>query len=64
MSSDSNKLPVPYKPDTRQNDLFHHTNEWTSGRRGGGRVPADYEWKTNPKQQQEEVGVNEPAEKP
>jgi len=60
MASDSNKLPVPYKPDQqRQTDAFHHTHEWTSGKRGGGKVPKDFEWRTNPKQQQEETGVNE-----
>ena len=60
MASDSKKLPVPYKPDLqRQSDAFHHTYEWTSGKRGGGKVPADFEWRSNPKQNQEEDGVNE-----
>jgi hypothetical protein len=59
MSGDSKKLPVPYKPETKQNDIFHHTNEWTSGKRGGGKVPEDFAWKSNPKQDQEEKGVNE-----
>ena len=58
MSGDSNKLPVPYKPETKQDDLFHQTHEWTSGKRGGGKVPSDFEWRTNPKQHQEERGVD------
>lgn len=64
MSSDSRKLPVPYKPDVqKQNDAFHHNHEWTSGQAGGGKVPADYEWRSNPKQNQEEDGVNEEQKK-
>jgi hypothetical protein len=62
--SSENKLPVPYHSDPgRQNDLFHHTNEWTSGKRGNGKVPADFEWVSNPKQRQEELGVNEEQRK-
>ena len=64
MASDANKLPVPYRPDTqRTNDAFHQEGEWTSGKRGGGKVPKDYEWTTNPKQSQEENGVNKPETK-
>jgi hypothetical protein len=59
MSNDADKLPVPYRPDTtRQPDSFHQDHEWTSGKRGGGKVPKDFEWGTNPKQWQEENGVN------
>lgn len=36
----------------------HHTHVWTSGKQGGGKVPADFAWKTNPKQTQEEFGTN------
>jgi hypothetical protein len=36
--------------------LDHQTKEWASGSRGGGKLPADFEWRTNPKQQQEETG--------
>jgi hypothetical protein len=39
-------------------DVDHHLKEWTSGKRGGGKVPADFGWRTNPKQQQEENGAN------
>lgn len=35
----------------------YHTHEWSSGTRGGGKVPADFEWKSNPKQWQEENGA-------
>jgi hypothetical protein len=57
--NDSSKLPVPYKPDTaKQPDVFYQDHEWASGKRGGGKVPADYEWGTNPKQYQEELGSN------
>lgn len=35
----------------------YHTREWSPGERGGGRVPADFAWGTNPKQQQEELGA-------
>ncbi|MDQ3262811.1 MAG: hypothetical protein M3Y59_04000 [Myxococcota bacterium] len=34
----------------------YHTQEWSSGTRGGGKVPADLGWHTNPKQYQEEYG--------
>jgi hypothetical protein len=62
--SDSSKLPVPYKPDpTKQADIAYHDSEWTSGGRGGGKVPADFEWGTNPKQYQEELGANVPPKK-
>jgi hypothetical protein len=35
----------------------YHLHEWTSGQRGGGKVPADFGWRTNPKQWQEENGT-------
>ncbi|MGQ0508345.1 MAG: hypothetical protein ACT4TC_23855 [Myxococcaceae bacterium] len=59
--SDRTKLPVPhhserrYKDDTR--DQRHQTKEWSSGTRGGGKLPPDFGWKTNPKQWQEEHGA-------
>jgi hypothetical protein len=63
--SDSNKLPVPYKPDAqKQGDISYHNAEWTSGKRGGGKVPADFEWHSNPKQYQEELGANVPPPNP
>lgn len=59
MSGDSKKLPVPYYPSgTSKTDAHHQTEEWTSGKRGGGSVPKDLEWRTNPKQKQEEDGTN------
>lgn len=60
-SAGSNKLPVPYKPDlSRPPAHEHHTREWVSGARGGGYVPEDFEWGTNPKHHQEECGTNAP----
>lgn len=62
--SDPKKLPVPYKgrPAT---DIVHHDQEWGTGAsgRGGGKVPSDFAWGTNPKQYQEERGAGE-AETP
>ncbi len=39
-----------------------HTRVWSSGTQGGGKVPADFGWKSNPKQHQEEYGSPEVAE--
>lgn len=62
--SDPKKLPVPFKgrPTT---DIVHQESEWSTGqsRRGGGKVPTDFSWGTNPKQYQEERGSGE-AETP
>lgn len=56
--SDPKKLPVPFKgrPNT---DIVHHHVEWGTGaaQRGGGKVPADFVWGTNPKVNQEERGA-------
>jgi hypothetical protein len=38
----------------------HHIAEWSSGARGGGKVPVDFGWSTNPKQWQEENGSGLP----
>ncbi|MBE2252625.1 MAG: hypothetical protein IAE78_24045 [Myxococcus sp.] len=61
---DPKKLPVPFKgrPST---DIVHHQSEWGVGgdKRGGGAVPADFTWGTNPKHYQEERGAGE-AEAP
>lgn len=55
--ADPNKLPVKYQPDgAKVPDVVHHTREWTSGTRGGGSVPKEFEWPSNPKQHQEEHG--------
>jgi len=56
--SNPQQLPVPYKP-REAADIVHHTQEWSSGTRGGGKVPADFGWRTNPKQNQEENGASE-----
>lgn len=55
---DPKKLPVPMRP-RADTDLEHHRKEWTSGTRGGGSVPKDFSWPTNPKQQQEEYGAGD-----
>ena len=57
---DPKKLPVPWRKGAvaaTDPDLAHHEKEWWSGQRGSGKVPADLEWKTNPKQSQEENGA-------
>jgi hypothetical protein len=54
-SGESTKLPVPWKERSGR-DLHYQEDEWSSGARGGGRVPNDFGWRTNPKQQQEENG--------
>ena len=51
--------------DTQSPDIQYHLKEWTSGTRGGGKVPEDFAWKTNTKQYQEENGsgqLRRPAE--
>jgi hypothetical protein len=63
-SDDPKRLPVPWKPPANaRSDIEHHLHEWTSGTRGGGRVPPDFTWGSNPKQAQEEFGAAE-ADKP
>lgn len=52
---DPKKLPVLWKAPAEP-DIEHFTREWWSGKRGGGKVPKDFGWATNPKQQQEENG--------
>jgi hypothetical protein len=56
--SDPKNLPVPWtaRPEV---DIEHHRREWTSGTRGGGKVPRDFTWPSNPKQNQEEHGSGE-----
>lgn len=57
-SSDPKQLPALYRPPQGGLDIEHHTKEWTSGGMGGGKVPADFEWASNPKVTQEERGAN------
>jgi hypothetical protein len=61
--SDPKRLPMKYTPPAGPADLDHQHKEWASGSRGGGKVPKDFAWGTNPKQTQEEFGAAE-AEKP
>ena len=60
---DPKKLPVVYKPPAGEQDAEYQRSQWASGSRGGGKVPADLEWVTNPKQHQEERGAGD-ADKP
>lgn len=50
----SQTQPAPSRSERRIQD--YHTQEWSSGTRGGGSIPADFGWPTNPKQYQEEYG--------
>lgn len=59
MSTNKN-LAVPQPPAKSKPDIEHHLKEWSSGKRGGGKVPPDFGWRTNPKQNQEENGANAP----
>ncbi len=55
---DPKSAPVPWKSRAGNSpDIAHHQREWTSGTQGGGKVPADFEWNSNPKQSQEERGA-------
>lgn len=58
--TDPKKLPVPFKG-RPMTDIVHQDTEWGTGAkgRGGGKVPADFTWGTNPKQHQEERGAAE-----
>ncbi len=56
--SDPKKLPIPQRP-RADLDIVHHQREWSSGQRGGGSVPKDFGWPSNPKQHQEERGSGE-----
>ncbi len=60
---DPKKLPVVYKAPAGEQDIEHQLTQWASGSRGGGKVAADFEWATNPKQHQEERGTGD-AEAP
>lgn len=56
--ADPKLLPVPYTARPTA-DIEHQQREWTSGTRGGGKVPKSFTWGTNPKQMQEENGSGE-----
>lgn len=55
-ATDHKDLPVPLKEST-ENDLDYFTKAWWSGTRGGGSVPKDFTWGSNPKEHQEEKGA-------
>jgi hypothetical protein len=52
---DAKNLPIPFEP-KGSDDLTYHQQHWTSGKQGGGSVPLDFTWGSNPKQHQEERG--------
>jgi hypothetical protein len=60
--NDPKQQALVWKP-REERDLDHFTREWWSGTRGGGSVPKDFTWGSNPKQTQEENGAGD-AEKP
>ena len=53
--------PKARQPAEPKRPKDHHLEEWTSGQRGGGKVPEDFAWRTNPKQWQEELGTPQPS---
>lgn len=54
---DSAILPQGHNAaELQKRDIDYHTKEWGSGARGGGSIPADLTWGSNPKQYQEENG--------
>ncbi len=57
-------LPTERRPKDDTRDQRHQTKEWVSGTRGGGKLPADFGWNTNPKQWQEEHGAATPEKLP
>lgn len=56
-------LVQPEQPAGRT-DMDYHVKEWISGSQGGGHVPDDFEWNSNPKQYQEENGSSAPTHAP
>ena len=59
-SSDPKQMPALWRPPQGGSDIEHHTREWTSGTMGGGKVPSDFEWASNPRAYAEEFGANLP----
>lgn len=59
-ASDPKQMPALWRPPQGGSDIEHHTREWTSGTAGGGKVPSDFEWTSNPKTYAEEAGANVP----
>jgi hypothetical protein len=59
-ASDPKQTPALWRPPQGSPDIDHQSREWTSGSMGGGKVPADYEWTSNPKTYAEDLGVNIP----
>ena len=48
--------PSKREPNRTARVQNHQVLDWSSGSRGGGKVPDDFGWTTNPKQYQEENG--------
>ena len=61
-ASDPKQMPALWRPPQGGADIEHHTREWTSGSMGGGKVPADFEWTSNPRAYAEEFGANLPPQ--
>lgn len=59
-ASDPKQVPALWRPPQGGADIEHHQREWTSGTQGGGKVPSDFEWTSNPKAYAEEFGINVP----
>ena len=59
-STDPKQTPALWRPPPGGSDIEHHSREWTSGSMGGGKVPADFEWTSNPRAYAEEFGANVP----
>jgi hypothetical protein len=55
LPADPKKAPLAVRHKA-QPDINHQQHEWTSGTQGGGKVPNDFTWGSNPKQDQEENG--------
>ncbi len=56
--SDPKQLPAVWRPPQGGSDIQYHQHEWTSGTQGGGKVPADFEWTSNPRVYAEDFGAN------
>lgn len=61
MSSPGDHPIEPAQKPPEDRNQAHHVVTWSSGGRGGGSVPPDFGWNTNPKQWQEEHGAAMPV---
>lgn len=49
------RKPLTFQP-KKDADIQYFEDAWWSGQRGGGSVPVDISWTSNPKEAQEEQG--------